>query len=656
MRDGRGERYAILGTLVGIAGLLGYVALELGNVEERLLVQGQQIRALGEATDRLALLGPRSAAGGAAASAPATDEQPARMLHPEVPNYLKARDKHWPARGAVLDGTLARGWPSGDPKGFNPLLENGAEVGELLENYVSLPVADRNVWTNPDEWHGELATRVEITDDFKEFTLYLRRGVKWQAPPGVDMADPKHAWLAGEHPLTAKDLAFTLDMITNPQVEDGALKNYYAELESWKALDDTTLVVRWKKKQYPNISFTIGLAPIPEFLFAHEEDGRPIPKETVGLRFNQHWYNNKGIVGAGPYRLTSYEPGTRLRLVRSEDFVGEKPAIREISYPIYTDPQQTLLKLKAHELSVGVLTPGQYREEIQQYDGAQAKPTGSPFFDGRIRCDTNVPKFGYYYLGWNAERPLFADRRVRRAMTLALNRQQIITSVFVGLGQLSTGPYMSGSPYNDPGIAPIPYDLEAAKKLLAEAGWQDSDGDGILDRQRPGEARRTPFEFTLLLYGSSKEWTALANIFREDLLKIGVKMSIDAAEWSLMQKRMEEKSFDAFTGGWATGWDVDLYQIWHSSQADIPKGSNRVGFRNKEADALIEKVRVTFDEAERTRLFRDFHRIVNDEQPYTFLVSRRDVVCWWNDVKDVEFAKVRPAINTLPWSVARGPS
>ena len=309
-------------------------------------------------------------------------------------------------------------------------------------------------------------------------------------------------------------------------------------------------------------------------------------------------------------------------------------------------------------VSVGVLTP----EPVSRGDPAvrrraeQARRRTAPFFDGRLKFCEQARSFGYYYLGWNADRPIFADKRVRRAMTLALNRQQIIDSVFVGLGQMSIdgARIQPGSPYNDPDIKPVPFDLDAAKKLLAEAGWQDTNGDGILDKQlKPGDQARTPFEFTLLVYGSSKEWGALANIFKEDLLKIGVKMDIDSAEWSLMQKRMDEKSFDAFTGGWVTSWETDLYQIWHSSQADIPKGSNRVGFRNKEADGIIEKVRVTFDEAERTNLFRSFHRIVNDEQPYTFVVARKDVVCWWNDVENVEFAKVRPVINTLPWSVAR---
>jgi ABC-type transport system substrate-binding protein len=157
----------------------------------------------------------------------------------------------------------------------------------------------------------------------------------------------------------------------------------------------------------------------------------------------------------------------------------------------------------------------------------------------------------------------------------------------------------------------------------------------------------------MLVYGSRQEYTALANILKDDLLRIGVKMNIDAAEWSLMQKRMEEKNFDAYTGGWGSPWESDPYQVWHSSQADIPKGSNRVGFRNKEADAVIEKLRDTFDRAERVRLSHQFHRIVHDEQPYTFLFDEKSVYCAWNEVKGVVFSKVRPIPNSLPWWVAR---
>src|SRR5262249_52801991 len=150
------------------------------------------------------------------------------------------------------------------------------------------------------------------------FTFYLRRGVKWHPVPNVDVNSLKYAWLKGDHEVTANDFVFTLDITMNPQVENGALRSYYAELESWKAVDDYTLVLRWKKKQYVNISASLSIDPLPRFLFAFEEDGTPIPKETLGLKFNQHWFNNKGYVGFGAYRMLSYEPGSKIKLVRNE--------------------------------------------------------------------------------------------------------------------------------------------------------------------------------------------------------------------------------------------------------------------------------------------------------------------------------------------------
>jgi peptide/nickel transport system substrate-binding protein len=650
MRNGRSTDYVILGALGGVLSVGVFVAVQLNRIERKLIVQSQEIRALGEATDRLR--GTRTVERQSSGSENA--EAPAHVLHPDVPNFLKPMETHWPPPGATLDGTIVRGWASGDPKGFNSMIENAADLSEGIEAYAASPIADRNGWTNPDDWHGELATRIEITDDFKEFTIYVRRGVKWHPVPNIDVNSPKYSWLKGDHDVTANDLVFTFDMLMNPQVENGFIKNYYSELESWKAVDDYTVVVRWKKKQYLNISSTISVGPMPKFLFSRDEDGTPIPKETLGLRFNQHWYNNKGYVGSGPYRMTSYEPGSRLRFARNEEYFGDKPAIKVILYPIYTDPNQTILKLKAHELSTGGLTPSQYREEILQYEQSGQKPANSPFFDGRINCQ-KIEQAVFRYIGWNADRPLFSDKRVRLAMTYATNRAQILEKVFVGLGTITTGPFLKTSPYDDATIKPYPFDLGEAKKLLADAGWQDTDGDGLLDKVlRPGDAKRTPFEFTLLVYGSSKEYTALANILKDDLLKIGVKMNIDAAEWSLMQKRMEEKSFDAFTGAWGLDWETDLFQIWHSSQADIPKGSNRVGFRNKEADGIIEKLRDTFDTAERLKLAHQFHHIVHEEQPYTFMFIPQGVFCTWNDVKNVVFSKTRPTTNSLPWWVARG--
>ena len=656
--------YGVL-LLLGLAlVLMAVVVFQIDNLEKRFIVQSRQLRSLGDANDRLAsqierLVGEirsgrlRAAGAGTGPAEPRDD-----VLHPEVPNFLEPHDFSGPGAEATRDGTLIRGWSTGDPKGFNPITENSAYLGTLIENYVGASVARRMPWTDPDRWYDDLAWRVEVTDDSREFTIYLRPGVTWHVPSGVDLDDPRYAWLRGEHELTARDLAFTLDMILNPQVQNGALKNYYAELESWKAIDDHTFVVRWKKKLYLNIESTLGIAPIPEFLFAYEEDGTRIPDSTLGLKFNQHWYNNKGFVGAGPYRMASYEPGAQIRLVRSEAYHGPRPPIREIVYPIFTDPSHGLLKLKARDLILGQLLPSQYREEILRWDGVPAgeRPANSPFLNGDIRCETHL-RPAYNYLGWNADKPIFADRRVRRAMTLALDRDGIIENIYVGLAELAIGPFLSTSPYNDPDVQPLAFDLDRARALLAEAGWLDTDGNGLLDKDLDPDdtdPTRTPFEFTMLTVSGRPELLSAMEIFRDNLLAVGVRMGIESVEWSLMIKRMDEKQFDAFTGGWLMGWEGDPFQLWHSSQADVPKGSNRVGFRNAEADALIEALRETFDREERIRMFRRLHRIIYDEQAYTFFYVPKSVTCWWKEVKGVRFAKVRPMTNTLPWWVDAG--
>jgi peptide/nickel transport system substrate-binding protein len=650
MRNESVLRAVTLGALGLVIVLLVVVLVQMNQLEARFITQGQQIRALGEATDRLAAGGVKVAA---AASGPVDVAPPGvKFLHPDVPNFFKPKATNWPPPGANLEGTLSRGWWTGDPKGFNPLLENSGYNVELIRLYVGYPLAGVNAWTNPSEYHGKMAYRAEVTDDFKEFTFYLRPGVKWPAPIGIDLDDPKYAWLKSDHPVTAEDFAFTIEMILNPQVESGPHRTYYQDVESVKALDATTLVVRWKKKLFGNVAQSMLLEPLPKFLYASDEYGKPFPKESLGTRFNQHWYNNKGFLGAGPYTMTRYDPGSKIELTRNEAFVGEKPAIKRIVYPIYTDGAQTLLKLKARELNFGDLAPGQYREEVQQYAASGKKPAGSPFFDGRILCH-QVLASSYRYLGWNAERPFFSDKRVRRAMTMAFDRQQLNEKVWVGLGTLVTGPFPPGAPHNDPSVEPIPFDLAGAKRLLTEAGWTDSDGDGLIDKAfRPGEARK-PFEFTLLVPLGSKESLVMANVLRDDLLKLGVKMNLETAEWSLFLKRMDEKNFDAYPAAWTVGWDEDPYQIWHSSQADIAKGSNRVGFRNKEADRIIETLRETFEPAERVKLLRAFHRILADEQPYSFFSFKKLPVCHWKEVENVSFSKVYPNINALPWAVSR---
>jgi peptide/nickel transport system substrate-binding protein len=643
----RRQRWRIVGSVL-IGGLVGVAALQLHALETRLSTQSQQLRMLGEATERMAVQLERIRGGASVAERAGSAPSGATVLHPEVKDFLAPRDIHWPPPGAKTNGVIAVDWFSGDPKGFNPIVENYSDLPDKLANYIESRLIQRNAWTNPDTYYGDLAWRVEALDNFKHFVVYLRKGVKWHPASGVDLTNPRYAWLNKEHLLTAHDFTFMFDMITDPQVQNGFLKNYYEELESWKALDDYTLEIKWKKSQALNVEYSVYASPLPRFLYAFNEDGTPIPEGTVGLALNQHWYNNKGLVGTGPYRFAEYTPGVQIRLERNEDYYDELPAIKSVRYSIYTDRTQTVLKLKSGELSFGTLRAGQYREEVLQYLELppEQRPKNSPFLDGTITCDV-VDHPAYYYIGWNQENPIFKDRRVRRAMTLALNRQELVEKVFSGLGRISRGPFMETGPYLAPEIQPLPFDLKQAAALLKEAGWVDSDGDGLLDNNL-GSGPRTPFHFTLMIY-PAPEWANLANIYKEDLLSIGVKIDIEAVEWSHMLKRWDERKFDAYTGAWSLLWSTDPYQIWHSSQADVPKGSNRVGFRNKQADALIDELRGTLDPGKRTELLRAVHRIIHEEQPYTFIYTPKFPQCHRQEVKGVIYSKVRPVPDFQPW-------
>lgn len=639
--------WRVVGAVSGLA-LLAISALQLHAVESRLVTQSQQLRALGEATERMAAQLERVRGGGGVSAAEASAPL-GKVRHPEVEDYLKPKETHWPPAGANTAGTIAIGWPSGDPKGFNPLIENAAEFSDKLRVYVESEIAKRNSWTDPDAWYGDLAWRIEVRDEFKEFTIYLRKGVKWHPVSGVDLTNPRYAWLNKEHELTAHDYVFAFDMLMHPQVQNGFIKSYYSELASWKALDDYTLELKWNKTQALNVEYSLSqISPLPRFLFAFFEDGTPIPENALGQTLNQHWYNNKGLVGTGPYRFVEYTPGVQMRLERNEDYYGELPALKSVRYPIYTDATQTVLKLKSGELTFGGLRAGQYREEVLQFQNVPEaqRPKSNPFANGELKCDI-VDQPSFSYIGWNAENPLFEDKRVRRAMTLSFNRQEILTKVFSNLGRVARGPYLEATPYHAPEIQPLPFDLKQASALLHEAGWSDSNSDGVLDKDIAG--KRTPFEFTLLLWATSPEWSSLANIFKEDLLSIGVKMNIEAAEWSLMQKRMDEKKFDAFSGAWGLDWSTDPYQIFHSSQADIPKGSNRIGFRNKKGDALIDELRVTLDPEKRTEMLREFHRILHEEQPYSFAFVPKAPFCHRRGLENVIYAKDRPTAKLLPW-------
>jgi peptide/nickel transport system substrate-binding protein len=612
------------------------------NAEKNVIELGQRVDQLNRTTAQIMSRLEQGVAvaggGGQGQQRGGADRYAAALNDPA--NILKAPTDQLIYPGATPGGTLRRAMGS-DPKGFNWLVENSVDVAEI-QTYMHNSFA-RQDFDQPDNFVPELAYKITVNDDYTQYTIHLREGVYWQVPP-VNFANPRYEWLREPRELTAEDAVFYFEMALNPQVEAGYIKSYVEDIDKVEVIDRYTFRVTWKRSVYNSITTTLGGYPLPKWLFTKDEDGNDIPAETLGLEFNTHWASEYPI-GTGPYRFVRFNAGENLILERSDSYWGQAPPIERIEYHIIRDPEQQFAQLLNGQIDfMGAIPSPRYKSEV--LDGGP----NSPFKNGRLKHEV-VDVFAYFYIGWNMDKPLFSDKRVRLAMTHALNRQGIIDSVFFGLGEIQTGPYYYKHPATDPAIEAYAFDLQKAAALLEEAGWVDTNGDGVRDKVINGE--RIDFRFTLTAY-DQPDVRSYAAVYREDLRKIGIVMNPEFVQWPLMQRRMDEKNFDAFTGGWGLSWFNDPYQIWHSSQADIPKGSNRVGFRNKEADELIETLRVTFDTEERQKLLRRFHHIVHEEQPYTFFYVRQSVAAWNPRLQNVVFQQIRPQSYSLPWYIEGG--
>ncbi|MCB9506195.1 MAG: hypothetical protein H6700_11905 [Myxococcales bacterium] len=581
---------------------------------------------------------------GAAAPAAAGGDQPyARRFFSDAQweqlsrpgNYITFHTDRRSVPGAVEGGTIHRA-AIADIPGLNPITQNAADVSDLY-SYVTESLATRQR-DDPDRWVSDLATRIEVNSDFTEYHVYLRDDVTWH-PAAVDLTDPKYAWLRGERKMVADDFLFYYQLATDPQVDAAHLRNYFEKCTGLEVVNDHEFIVRWSEPLFTSISATLGLAPVPRWLYGADEDGQLYDAAEVGRRFNNHWYNQMAI-GVGPYRFVRWVPGGAIELERYDGYYGEKPSIEKIEVVVMGDATARLNALRAGDVDYISVEPNQYATEIVG--------GGTPEFgEGGNLAYQTYQGTAYRYLGWNADGKYFNDRRVRLAMTHAFNRELILAQHFHGLGRLITGNFFVDGPDYDQSILPWPFDLERASQLLTEAGWVDGDGDGI--REKVIDGVKTNFEFGMVTYGYRPEFGAAMEHYRNDLRSIGVVMNIEPVEWAVMVERMEEKEFDAYTGGWVLGWESDPYQIWHSSQADIPRSSNRVGFRNAEADRIIEEARATFDPAERTRLFHRFHAIIHEEQPYTFFFSGLEIGGWRRWVQNVNFSPLRPFDQNMNW-------
>jgi peptide/nickel transport system substrate-binding protein len=527
-----------------------------------------------------------------------------------------------------------------DPDFLNPIISRGADASEI-EGHVFEALMDME----PDSLKlipYIAAEHPVISVDKKEYTYKLRHDVTF----------------SDGRPLTGADVLFTMKIIKNRFVDCAPLAGYYSSIQNVVLTDSFTVTFKCEQPYFKNDEMIGGLSVFPKhyydpagltdsFTLADLADTNKCKKIAAIQRFGEEFNKserNRAPVGSGPYVFEKWESNQQIVLKRNESWwkksdVRSPNYVDKIVFRVANDMDAALVALKNGNFDVLFLKPNQYVNQ-----------TATPKFNAMFRKNTNVTP-GYTYIGWNQARPFFQDKKVRWALSHLTDVDKIIKVVNLGFAVRTTGPVFYKRPEYDATLAPVPYDPAKAQALLDEAGWKDTDGDGV--REKTINGKPVEFEFTFLINSGNDLRKQTGLILCEELKKYGIKAGMQELEWSVFLQNIQTHQYDATILGWAMSTlKDDPYQIWHSSQI-ADKGSNSIGYRSAQVDKIIEEIRSNFDEARYTALMSQFQKIIYDDQPYTFLYSGQALPAIHKRFRQVKLYPYRPGYNLHEWGVGK---
>ncbi|MBU3678597.1 MAG: hypothetical protein FGM32_03205 [Candidatus Kapabacteria bacterium] len=532
-----------------------------------------------------------------------------------------------------------------DPEGLNPLVTNDAASSAIF-NRVFEKLLEQDFETT-DLYPVIAEARPTVSDDHLTYTFKIRQGVTF--------SDGK--------PLTAKDVVFTFKAVKNPLITDAAaLRNYYESLADITAPDDRTVVITMSKPYFLAEYFLGGIWILPKHRFDPESltDSYTIAETNdmdkaqanAAMKKFATWYNTPEVkrdptlnIGSGPYTYDEWKTGESVSITRNERWWNSgkdkwnSAYADKIIYKVVNDRSAAVVGVKNGEIDFMEAVPAaKYVEEIDT--------VATPFI-----AKATITMQVYSYVGLNCQNPILQDKVVRKALAHCLDRDALIKQVVRGLATPVNSPIYNDRKEYDKSISGVGYDPGKAKALLAQAGWSDVNGDGVLDKMING--RMTPFVLSILVNAGNEAREAIAVAFSDELRKVGVKLDVRKLEWSVFLENLRTRKFDLSIGAWVNDpIPSDPYQIWHSSQIGN-KGSNYAGFSSPRADQLLEMNRVEFDESKRIAYMQEFQRIVADEQPYIFLWSPQYPAIYNKRLYGVRFSLVRPGYNPTQWWVPK---
>ncbi len=442
----------------------------------------------------------------------------------------------------------------------------------------------------------ELAVSWKFSEDFKELTYTLRKGVKW----------------SDGRPVTAEDVKFTYDLMYDSRVS-------YSRLGALQFVEKVEvagpLSVKFKFiRVYSDELFDTGIFVLPR----HALEG------ADGLaRFEEQPVTN------GPFRFAEWSRGDRLVLSANPDFYKGPPAFEQAVFRFFTAETELAEAVRRGEVD--------FTEDLSPQSIAQLQGEASVKF-------IDNPGRSYTYIGWNTRAGLFAEPRMRQAMALAVDPAELIDKVLMGKGKLVSGPFLPTSWAYDPDLKPQAADPMKARALLAELGWTERGRDGYLARGR------TPLQFDLLLVQGQAVQEAAARLIQQQMREIGVKVNLvtlDPRQF-LLRVRQQGK-YDAILLSWKNDFKVDPTAVWHS---DANKGKfNLMGYVNPAVDSLIDQGLGMLSRRKARDLWISFQRLIVAERPTTYLFVPDVLTVAYRGLKGPEIDP-RGAIAALDeWSI-----
>ncbi len=484
----------------------------------------------------------------------------------------------------------------GEPSNLIPLLATDSpshEVAGYVYNGLVKYDKDLNVV-------GDLAESWDISKDNLSITFHLRRNVTWH----------------DGRPFTAHDVMYTYRVTVDPRTPT-AYSGDFMLVKKAEVLDDYTFKVSYEKPFAPAL-VSWGAAVLPRHLL----EGVDIASSSL----------RRAPVGTGPFIFREWIGGDRLVLGFNSHYFEGRPYLDRYVMRVIPDTATAFLEVKQGGIDMADLTPMQ---AVRQTDYPRFKREFNKF---------KYLDFAYIYLGYNLRHRFFKDKRVRQAITYAIDKKEIIDGVLLGQGIEATGPFKPDMWAYNGKVKKYPYDREKAARLLEEAGFVKGQ-DGILRKDG------SPLEFTILTSQGNDVRIKCAELVQKRLSEIGIRVRIRVIEWAtFINEFIDTRNFEAVMLGWTIPTDPDLFDIWHSSKQG-KKELNFISFENKEVDDLLVRARHTLDRESRKKHLYRIQEILAEEQPVTFLFVPYANTAVHKRIKGIEPAPAGIKHNFIKWYV-----